>query len=96
MIFFKVTKGKGNSLATATLTGGIISTYVFSGMQLGNVSKDIKIFISFDLVMPRLRIDPMRNNAKCKERYLNVNVPQNVVFVIVIEMRGKTNNNVQQ
>lgn len=65
-------------------------------MQLGNVSKDIKIFISFDLMMPCLHIDPMRNNAKYKECYLNVNVLQNVVLVIVTEIRGKTNNSVQQ
>lgn len=46
--------------------------------------------------MPCLHIDPMRNNAKYKECYLNVNVLQNVVLVIVTEIRGKTNNSVQQ
>lgn len=46
--------------------------------------------------MPLLCINPTRNNAKYKQSYLNLNVPQHVVFVTVIEMGEKKNNNVQQ
>lgn len=47
--------------------------------------------------MPLLCINnSMRNNAKYKKSYLNLNVPKNVVFVTVIEMGEKKNNNVQQ
>lgn len=46
--------------------------------------------------MPLLCTNPMRNNAKYKKSYINLNVPQNVVCVTAIEMGEKKNNNVQQ
>lgn len=50
--------------------------------------KDRKRFTSFDLVTPRLCIDPMRSNAKYRGSSLHLNVP--LYFVIVREM-GENN-----